>query len=113
MNSIDSRIINAVSPVVTTVVPNQYKGSNTEYCVFTYTEMPSVFADSKPAAIRYLVQLHYYLPHRTNPNAKKTNIKNALFNAGFTYPQVINASDNEGQHYVFEFEGIGDVVGNI
>jgi hypothetical protein len=29
-----------------------------------------------------------------------------LENAGFTYPEQVDASDEEGQHIVFEFEGV-------
>lgn len=111
MTSIDKRIIDAVKTIVPDIKPNQYKGSSETYCVYNYSEIPSIHADSEPHAIRYIIQLHYYLPHRTNPNTTKRSISNALLGAGFTFPSIVNASDNEGQHYVFEFEGLGDLIG--
>lgn len=108
--SIDAAIRTALTPIVPIVKPNVHTGSETEYIVFNYTELPTLHADNRPHAIRYLVQVHWYLPTNVNPNTKKKQIKNALLDAGFTYPSTTNASDGEGQHFVFECEGIdGDV----
>lgn len=114
--SIDATIRNAITPIVPVVKPNIYTGSETEYCVFNYSELPTGFGDNAPHAIRYLVQLHWFAPWRAengvaiNPNVKKKQIKQALLNADFTYPSTTNASDGEGQHFVFEFEAVdGDV----
>jgi hypothetical protein len=108
--SIDATIRTALTPIVPIVKPNVYTGSETEYCVFNYSELPTGFGDNAPHAIRYLVQLHWFAPWRTesgvaiNPNTKKKQIKQALLNADFTYPSTTNASDGEGQHFVFETE---------
>ena len=108
--SIDATIKNAITPIVPIVKPNIYTGSETEYIVFNYSELPTLHADSCPRAIRYLVQVHWFLPLKANPNTKKRRIKNALLDAGFTYPSVIDASDGEGQHFTFECEGFdGDI----
>ena len=108
--SIDVTIRNAITPIAPIVKPNIYTGSETEYIVFNYSELPTLHADGRPHAIRYLVQVHWYLPLKTNPNTKKKQIKNALHGAGFTYPSTTNASDGEGQHFVFEMEGFdGDI----
>lgn len=45
------------------------------------------------------------MPHSVNPNSKKKAIARALNNAGFTYPEINNASDDDGQHYSFDCEG--------
>jgi hypothetical protein len=108
--SIDATIRTALTPIVPIVKPNVHTGTELEYIVFNYTELPTLHADDRPHAIRYLVQLHWYLPTNVNPNAKKKQIKNALMSADFTYPSVINASDGEGQHFVFECQYVdGDV----
>ena len=108
--SINSTIRAAVTPIVPICVPDQYDGMATEYCTFNYSEIPDSFGDDSPHAIRYLVQLHYFFPTGANPYAKKKQLKNALLNAGFTYPSVTNASDGDGQHNVFECEYVdGDV----
>ena len=108
--SIDATIRTALTPIVPIVKPNVHTGNETEYIVFNYSELPTLHADNAPHAIRYLVQAHWFLPLAANPNAKKKQIKNALLDAGFTYPGVTNASDSTGQHFIFEMEGLdGDV----
>ena len=102
--SIDAAIRTALTPIVPIVKPNVHTGTELEYIVFNYTELPTLHADNVPHAIRYLVQAHWYLPANVNPNTKKKQIKQALLNADFTYPSTTNASDGEGQHFVFEME---------
>lgn len=84
--------------------PNAYTGGLLEYAVWNYSEIPTVFADRAPHAARYLIQVHHYLPHKINPNTIKRQLQRALFAAGCTWPNVVNASDADGQHYVFECE---------
>jgi hypothetical protein len=114
--SLNTIIRAAITPIVPECVPDQYTGAATEYCTFNYTELPDAFGDEMPGAIRYLVQLHYFCPYigkngsYFNPYTKKKQLKNALLNAGFTYPSVTNASDADGQHYALECEySDGDV----
>lgn len=108
MISIEQRIKAAIEPIISTVVPEVYEGDLTEYCVFNYDEIPGIIAESAPDCMRLSVQLHWYLPRKISPKAKKAQIYSALLNAGFSVPQIINANDYQGQHYVFEFEAIGD-----
>lgn len=108
--SLDSAIRAAVLPIVSVCEPNQYDGDALEYCTFAYTELPVCFGDNAPHAIRYLVQLHWFLPTGERPAAKKKQLRQALATAGCTYPSVENASDADGQHYVFECEYVGGDV---
>src|SRR5574344_126836 len=108
--SINSTIRAALETMVQSVNSIVNTGSETEYIVFNCTELPDELGDNEPHAIRYLVQIHWFVPWRTesgaaiNPNTKKKQIKRALLNADFTYPSTTNASDGEGQHFVFETE---------
>jgi len=102
--NVEQIIINAVSPYVTEVVPNKYTGTSKEYCVFNYDVIPRVFADSTPNAFIHMIQLHWFCGHKTNPNTKRKQIAEALHGAGTTFPSIVNASDEGGQHYVFECE---------
>lgn len=102
--SVDSTLQTALAPMGIPVSPNLYKGSALEYITTNYNVLPEVFADRAPNAARYLVQVHYLLPTGKNPNPMIGDISNALWYAGFTWPSVVNASDDEGQHYVFECE---------
>lgn len=112
--SINSIIKSAIEPIVPVCVPDLYEGAATEYCAFNYSELPDAFGDNKPSAIRYLVQVHYFCQRGANPISTKMRLKNALLNADFTYPSVTNASDKDGQHWVFECEYVdGDVDGFV
>ena len=100
--SIDKAIRAAVTPVVPICVPHLYAGSATEYCTFNYTRYPAEFSDNAPSALGYSIQVHYFLPLNDNPNAKLNRLANALFAVGFDYPQIVDATDEVGQHYVLE-----------
>lgn len=106
--SLNTIIRAAIAPVVPVCVPHLYKGSETEYCTFNYTRYPSGFCDNAPISIGYSIQVHYFCPLEGkngayfNPNDKLSQIANALFAAGFDYPQIVDVTDDTGQHYVFE-----------
>ena len=118
--SINARIIQAVTPVVSVCVPEPYDPASgdaaPEYCTFSYTEMPDSFGDDGPEVIRYLIRLNYYAPLHAgnggsnNTMARRKALRQAIFSAGFTYPSVENATDDEYQHFVYEFE---DVDGEV
>lgn len=106
--ALEERIRAAVLPIVPVCEPNVDPGEAEEYCTFNFDEQPEMSGDDAPQAIRYLCQLHYFLPKGRRPTATKKDLCRALLAAGFTYPAVVNASDDVSQHYVFEFQ---DVVG--
>lgn len=118
--SINERIIAAVTPIVPTCVPGVYVPGvgqeNAVYCTFNYSENPDSFGDDAPEAMRYLCQLHFYAPQRSadgmsnNTLATRKALRRAIFAAGFTYPSAEDASDEEYQHYVLEFQ---DVDGEV
>lgn len=82
--------------------PDVYIGPLLEYVVWNYSEIPSVHADRAPRASVYLCQVHLFLPRGKNPKTAILALRRALFNAGFTWPDLTNASDSDGQHLVLE-----------
>ena len=102
--SFDSRLRGKLIPIVPIVEPNIYEGEDLEYIIFAYGERGDCFGDNVPEEIVLSVQVHYFLPNGENPRAKKRLIRQALFDLGGTCPEITNASDKDGQHYVFEFE---------
>ena len=110
--TVNELLIAAITPLVPVCKPDSYEGTASEYCVFRYDESPEVFSDGHPDVILSPVILEWYLPVGVNPIKKKRQICRAIFEAGFTYPYVTNASDGGYQHYVFEFErGDGEFSG--
>ena len=86
------------------VFPQIYIGDLVKYVVWDYNTIPSVWAEGAPHAARYLVQVHFYLPHRENPHEALLSLSRALFDAGLTWPSLTDAADAEGQHWVLECE---------
>lgn len=107
--SINATIIKAVTPIVSVCVPGIYRpDAGTEapsvWCTFTCTEVPDSFGDGAPEAIRYLGQLHLYLPDGQSPITLKRRLRRALLVEDFATGAWEDASDLDGQHYVLEFE---------
>lgn len=100
--NINSTIRAAITPIVSVCVPHLYTGAETEYCTFNYTRYPAEYSDNAPMVVGFSIQMHYFLPLKNNPNDKLSQIANALFAAGFDYPQIVDVTDDTGQHYVFE-----------
>lgn len=107
---INEAILETVTPIVAVCVPDLYTGTEQEYCTFDYIEAPVHFGDDCPEYTLYSVQLHWCLPLGCDPRAKKAQLKRAIADGDFTYPSVTNASDEDGLHFVFEFEYVEAVV---
>lgn len=86
------------------VYPMVYTGEALRYIVWNYSTIPAVYAEGAPHAARYLVQAHLYLPFKEAPHEAITSLSRALFDRGFTWPGVTDASDADGQHWVLECE---------
>lgn len=109
--TLDDKIRAAVEPLVAVCVPDLYTGEEKEYCTYNYNEMPAAFGDSRPHAVRYLVQVHWFLLLKKRPQPKKRQLGRALGETHlFTWPTVENASDELGQHYVYEFQAVDTEV---
>ena len=104
MTSVDDALQAALQPLGLPVFPVLYTGDEKEYIVTNHTDLPQVFAERMPAAARHLVTVRYFLPWKHNPNPMILQISRALSDAGFTWPSVTEASDNEGQCYALECE---------
>ncbi len=109
---IDKQIQEAVWTVIPVCVPGVYTGDAEEYCTFQYGEFPAGSGDNAARLTRYLVQVHYHLlqqrgtwPDRRAQRGKLRRALAALPRA--TAPTVTDASDELGQHYVYEFEMVG------
>ena len=70
-----------------------------------------VYGDDKPDAVRHLIDVHFFAPWTYDTAKRIPKVCLALESAGFTYPVVTNAGDQEGQHIVFDCEDAGGVPG--
>ena len=102
--TIESRIRTALASFEHKVYPDTYNGSDKTYFVFNYNTIPDDFGCNQPQHERALIQVHLFCPHGFNSVQLRKDVKLALLHAGFTYPYTTNASDEDGQHWVFEFQ---------
>lgn len=108
---LDDRIKAAVEPLVPVCVPDLYTGDEEEYCTYNYNETLSMFGDNRPRMVRYLIQVHWFLPLKRRPQPKKRALRHALGSISLaTFPIIEDASDEIGQHYVYEFEAVDQEV---
>lgn len=102
--SINSTIIKSLEPIGWPVVSSERRTEENRYIVFNYTSLPDNFGDDAPQHERYLIQIHMFCPSVTNTVVLRKQVKRLLFESGFTFPTMTDASDDEGQHWVFECE---------
>ena len=55
------------------------------------------------------MSVHFFAPLDGNYARRQRQTKQALHRAGFTWPRCVDASDQEGQHLVFECEIVEEV----
>lgn len=72
------------------------------YYTFCCNSMGNDFGDDEPGTEVWLVQVHLFAPLWENCLEQVRETKRALFAAGFTWPDMTDATDTDGQHYVFE-----------
>lgn len=116
---VNELIVNTLKPFGDPVafgeyLPKDAKAKRERYYTFNYSIIPTDFGDDAPAHARYLVQVHYYCPASFNSLRQVQDTQDALFEAGFTWPEVVYDCDSEGQHIVFECEiAEGIAYGNV
>lgn len=73
----------------------------------------SLFGDDEPGAVIHWVQVHLFMPANKNFFAIQKAIRDAMFSAGFTFPEITNLIDEHTtassgtqkiRHIVFESE---------
>lgn len=115
--TLNERIIAVVTPIVPVCVPDLLvtEAGETppeEYCTFNFPLEPEALADDTAQLQRALVQLHYLAPLKANTVATRRGLWQALAVVeDFTAPDITNATDQTGQHYVYEFEAVGRWLG--
>ncbi len=80
------------------------------YYTFSCDSMGDDFGDDGPGAEVWLVQVHLFAPLGENCIRRARETKRALFAAGFTWPDMTDATDTDGQHYVFECKAAQGVL---
>lgn len=115
MATIDSIIVSAledIAPVWNSVKENDHQDQAEEpetYFVFNYSTIGIGYADDDPTGERFLIQVHLFAPLASNLTRLKKQTKAALHEAGLTWPETVDASDEKSRHIVFESEYVDGV----
>lgn len=100
--SLNQQIITALAPVGLPVRPHWDTGQLERCITFQYNLIPAHFAGNRPLCRRALIQVHLFLPLGENGLETRRALAAALAAGGFDWPEEVDASDGEGQHFVFE-----------
>lgn len=104
--SFESKVRTAVGPLVNDEFSvNRYTGTAQTWISLNWQEYFRTFADGAPHNVVQGAQLHLFMPYSDSPRKIKRQITQALAGAGFALNSIIDASDGDGRHYVWEFEG--------
>nr|DAQ51102.1 MAG TPA: hypothetical protein [Caudoviricetes sp.] len=112
--TLNEQIIAAVTPVVPVCVPDLLvtEAGETppeEYCTFDYTQTAGLSGDDGIDVGLARVQLHYFSPLKASTVAKRRTLAAAIEAVDtFSLPTITPATDEFGQHYVFEFDALAD-----
>ena len=81
-----------------------YHGECRRYYTFSCVSAGADYGDDAPGHEIYLVTIHFYAPLNENITARVRDTKRALFAAGFSWPETLNNSDDNGRDIIFECE---------
>lgn len=104
--TVNEKIVQALSPFGLPITADFFGGGENEYFTFNYaSDRPEDFGDGKPLCVVTSVQIHYFLPIKKDYLSIKKQIRNAIFAAGFTYPEVTHLTEGKTtRHLIFECE---------
>lgn len=102
--TVDEKIRTALIGFGDPVENSVYQGTAKQYYTFNYSTLGIDFGDDAPQHERYLVQVHFFAPLKVNVTSRVRQTKKALADAGFTWPETVNNTDDDGRHIVFECE---------
>lgn len=96
-------IVNAIREFGFPYKPDSYEGPSDHYFIYNYAdERGELYRDDGPDHVVASVQVHFFLPINENYLGIKGRIRAALFEHGFTFPEVTSKIDNKSRHIIFE-----------
>ncbi len=102
--SLESRIKTALSSFGYPTYPDTYAGSEPIYFTFNHNTFGVGHGDNRPQHEIALIQVHFYCPTDFDSVAARKTIKRKLYEAGFGYADMTDASNAAGQHWVYEVD---------
>lgn len=105
--TVNEKIIQAMTGFEIPVVADFFGDGNEEYITFNYADdRAALYGDDAPIAVKAAMQIHYFLPANKDYLEIKKKMRKALFEEGFTYPEVtvLVEPGNKVRHIIFECE---------
>lgn len=105
--TVNEKIKNALEAFGLPVTTDFYGKGLDEYFTFNYADdRVADFGDDSPLHVVAYMQIHYFSPMGKDYLCMKKQVRKALFDAGFTYPSVTDATivENGIRHLIFECE---------
>lgn len=113
-----TRIQNIAKSLSIPAYPDSYTGKDSarpeRWITYNFAaDNGALYGDDAPNAVVHSIQVHLFMPANKNFFAIKNSIRNALFEDGFTYPEITvlvdkittaNSGTSKLRHIVFECE---------
>lgn len=91
--------------------PNHYTGKESRYVEYNYAVLSGRnFGDDRPLCNVADVQVHLYMPLKENFLTRMKQMQEALFEAGFTWPEVTVLSEYDEVETSKGLDGIRHIV---
>lgn len=102
--NLNQKITASLQPLGHPASPYQYTGDAATYFTFRYSTAPAQFADNVPQMERFFIQVRLHCPIEADTTELQAAVKQTLFAAGFTWPEMENLTDETGQLLNFKCE---------
>ena len=100
--NVNGILVSTLSGILPTV-PGKYDGTDDKYIVFDILDdRGALYADDEPQIDRVIVRVKLYVPVEFNYLSTKSQIRRALFRAGFTYPVIEEMTEDDYKCIIFE-----------
>lgn len=103
--TVNEIIVTALRSLNLPVVERLYEGTKKEYITFNYADdRAEDFGDDAPHTDVAYMQIHYICPWGIDYDETRRSIRQKLFDAGFSWPEMTDASDDSTRirHFVYE-----------
>lgn len=107
--SVDQVIIKALTPLGYPVVSEVYAGTEEKYIIFKHiADVGTNYGDNEPLCQIAYMEIHFCVPlvgdEQSDYQKVKQEIREALFEEGFTYPKITTVIDQENNIKKFVYE---------
>lgn len=100
--SVNEVLRSALAPTGLPCVPDTHTPGAETYYTFSVDTVPAAWGNNAPDAEICDVSVHLWAPGQANVLALRAQTRRLLSEAGFTWPSETDASDEDGQHYLYE-----------